>query len=343
MRIGIIGRADRTGLGIETEEFVRHFPDAKVLIAQIPSNEAQNGSYYDINLKSFPNASVCQLPLTSEQIRAFLADLDLLFTIETPYNPETFKIAREMGVKTILRVNYEWLEKFKDNPDLFLAPSLWHFNDYPEPSAYLPFPIATDRLPFKARKKAKIFVHIAGNMKAGYDRNGTEAFLKAIPLVKNQKIKFVIKSQVPIEGIDDKRVKVIVKDVENYWENWQESGDVLVLPRRYAGQSLPLNEAMASGLAIMATDMKPQSDFLPKKLLIPVRDFVQIDIKKPIEACFVDPVEIAKKIDEIAETDIEIYSKVSHHIAQQWSWDNLKQKYLEIFNNLYVSNNTNHD
>lgn len=343
MNIGIIGRADRTGLGVETEEFVRHFPEARVLIAKMPVREAENRPYYDLNLENLPNAQVCELPLTRRQIVAFLTGLDILFTIETPYNAETFKIAREMGVKTVLRVNFEWLEKYQSNPDLFLAPSLWRFGEYPEPKAYLPFPIATDRLPFKVRKKAKTFVHLAGNCKAGYDRNGTDAFLKAIPLVKNQNIKFIIKSQVPIDSLRDKRVKVIVQDLDNYWENWEGEGDVLVMPRRYAGQSLPLNEAMASGLAIMATDMSPQNEFLPKKLLIPVRDTKTIAIKQLVEVAELNPRDIASKIDEIAETDIEIYSRISHHIAQQWSWDNLKPKYLKIFNNLYASQDNNHN
>lgn len=337
MNLGIIGRADRTGLGVETEEFVRHFPEARVLIVKMPSCEAQNGSYYDLCPRKFPTAQICELPLKEKCLRAFLKGLDILFCLETPYNADTFRIAREMGVKTVLRVNFEWLERFKDNPDLFLAPSLWRFSAYPEPKAYLPFPIATDRLPFTLRKKAKIFVHIAGNCKAGYDRNGTEAFLKAIPLVKNPNIQFLIKSQVPIAGLKDTRVKVIVNDVENYWENWEEEGDVLVLPRRYAGQSLPLNEAMSRGLAIMATDMSPQNEFLPKKLLIPIRGTKVIGIRQAVEVAEVDPRDIAKKIDEIAETDISEYSKISGHIAQQWSWDNLKPKYLKIFNQLYAN------
>ena len=342
MKIGLIGRADRTGLGIETAEFVRHFPDTKVLIAAIPPKDAQNASYYDLNLKGLADCEVWDMPLSDKVLRAFLKGLDVLFTIETPYNRNAYKIAREMGVKTILRVNYEWLEDYESNPDIFLAPSLWHFSNYPQPSAYLPYPIATDRIKFRLRKKAKTFVHIAGNMKAANDRNGTEALIKAIPLVKNQNIKFIIKSQVEIPSIKDKRVQVICQDVENYWENWDGDGDVLVLPRRYAGQSLPLNEAMASGMAIMATNMSPQADFLPSELLIPIRGTLEMDINRPIEVCQINPRDIAAKIDEIAETDITRFSKISGHIAKEWSWDNLKPKYLTIFNNLYASNN-DHD
>ena len=343
MRLGLIGRADRTGLGIETAEFVRHFPDTLVLVVEIPTNEAQNGSYYELNLENTPKHILSGLPLTEATLRAFLAQIDVLFTIETPYNPETYKIAREMGVKTVLRVNFEWLDDFSDNPDLFLAPSLWRFDEYPSPSEFLPYPIATDRVPFKLRKKAKTFVHLAGNMKAGYDRNGTEAFLKAIPLVKSQEARFIIRSQVPIDCFDP-RVKVVVKDELNYWDNWKGEGDVLVLPRRYAGQSLPLNEAMASGLAIMASDMSPQNEFLPTDLLIPIETTKTVMIKKSVECAEILPEVIAKKIDEFAGRDISSYSKASGHIAKHWSWDALKPKYLKIFKQLYANaNNANHN
>jgi len=167
--------------------------------------------------------------------------------------------------------------------------------------------------------------------------------LKAIPLVKNQNIKFIIKSQVPIVGVNDHRVIFQCEDKENYWENWEGEGDVLVMPRRYAGQSLPLNEAMASGLAIMATDMSPQNEFLPAELLIPIRGKRVLGLRQTIEVAELNPQDIAKKIDEIAETDITRFSKISGMIAKAWSWETLKPKYLKIFNNLYVSKDNNHN
>ena len=327
-RIGIIGRADNTGLGVETWEFCRHIP-SKALIVSL-EHITEHRELYRLNLDRFKDYRVVKGIPTDEEIRDFLKGLDVLFTIETPYNRRTYDIAREMGVKTILRVNYEWFDE-RDRPDLIIAPSLYHFSDIPGPKEYLPFPINREVLPFKLRKKAKKFIHIAGNMKAGEDRNGTRLFLEAIPHIKSD-IEIVIKSQVPLE-CKDKRVRVDIANPNEYWKIWEDA-DVYVSPRRYAGQSLPLNEAMSQGMAVIMTDMAPQNQFLPNDFLIPVKHKKWLMIKRNIEIADIDPKEIARAIDSVANKDISKYSRISDSIAQNWSWKKLKPKYLKIFKNL---------
>ena len=327
MRIGIIGRADNTGLGIETWEFCRHFPEAKVMIVEYES--LYPGQIYKIYPERFNNPVIISERPVESDLEAFFKGIDVLFTIETPYYPKAFDIARRMGVKTILRVNYEWFRDYR--PNFYISPSLYHFNELPEPKVYLPFPINRKVLPFKLRKKAKKFIHIAGNMKAAYDRNGTELFLQAIPHIKSN-IEIIIKSQVPIVCAD-KRVRVDVCNHENYFDIWEDA-DVYVSPRRYAGQSLPLNEAMSLGMAVIMTDLTPQNDFLPKELLIKPLKVNTLMINREIEIADIDPKDIASKIDEIANKDISKYSKISNHIAQAWSWQTLKPRYERIFKNL---------
>lgn len=329
VKVGIIGRADNTGLGVETWEFCRHFPGAKVMIVSFAFIK-EFEQIYKLHLERFYKPEVVSGIPSEHELRIFLSNVDVLFTIETPYNPKTYEIAREMGVKTVLRVNYEWLEH-RSRPDLYIAPSLYHFDEIPEPKVYLPFPINREVLPFKLRKKAKKFIHIAGNMKAGYDRNGTDAFLEAIPHIKSN-IEIIIKSQVPIE-CRDPRVRVDVCDHENYWEIWEDA-DVLVSPRRYAGQSLPLNEALSLGMAVVMTDMAPQNEFLPNDFLIPATHKKPLMIKQNIEIAEINPKDIAAKIDEWAGKDIKKYSQISDNIASAWSWEALKSKYQQLFTNL---------
>lgn len=326
-KIGIIGRADNTGLGVETWELCRHFPEAKVMIVEFES--LYPGDIYKIYPERFNKPVIVAGIPTESQLEAFFKGIDVLFTIETPYYPKAFEIARRLGVKSILRVNYEWFRDYQ--PDFYVSPSLYHFNELPEPKAYLPFPINREVLPFKLRKKAKKFIHIAGNMKAAYDRNGTELFLQAIPYIKSN-VEIIIKSQIPIESIANRyaNVKVDVCNHKNYWEIWEDA-DVYVSPRRYAGQSLPLNEAMSLGMAVIMTDMTPQNSFLPKELLIKPLEIKKLMINREIEIADIDPKDIAAKIDEIANTDITKYSKISNHIAQAWSWENLKPKYQKLF------------
>jgi glycosyltransferase involved in cell wall biosynthesis len=327
-RAGIIGRADNTGLGVETWEFCRHIP-AKALIVSL-EHIAEHKDLYRLNLDRFDNFKVVKGIPTDDDLREFYKDIDVLFTIETPYNRRAYDIAREMGVKSILRINYEWFDN-KDNPDLFLAPSLYHFNDLPDPKKYLPFPINREVLPFKLKKKAKKFIHIAGNMKAGHDRNGTKLFLEAIKHIKSD-IEIIIKSQAPIE-CDDKRVRIDIANPNEYWKIWEEA-DVYVSPRRYAGQSLPLNEAMSRGMAVIMTDMAPQNGFLPKDLLITPKEIKKLMIKQEIEIADIAPEDIAKAIDNIANKDISRYSRQSDEVAKHWSWERLKTEYLKLFKNI---------
>jgi len=328
VKLGFIARFDTGGLGCESQEVLRWLKPDKVLAIQIGE------------LKHFPerlkghNFAIAQGIPTDNQIRDFLKGVDVLFTIETAYNQNTWKIAREMGVKTILRINYEWFDR-KDNPDLILAPSLWYFDLMPENKKYQVFPVNTEiikPIDLSADKiKPKTFLHIAGNCKAAYDRNGTQLILKAIPLVKNQNIKFIIRSQVPID-IKDKRVEIIIADVDDYSEIWKDDAQVFLYPRRYGGQSLSLNEAMARGLAILSSKVEPQKDFLHNELLLdPTKNGI-ITIKQQLEIFDFTPESLAKKIDEVASLDnVKKYCQHSLKVSDEWSWKKQVENYNKIF------------
>jgi glycosyltransferase involved in cell wall biosynthesis len=322
-------------------EFCRHFPDTEKLIIDFfdQFGRTKDKDIYKSHPGNIagPKAKIIKGVPTEDQIKRFLSGIDVLFTIETPYNSQTYHFARQMGVKTVLRLNYEWLDDRElefGHPDLFIAPSLYHFDDIPGPKEYLPFPIATDRLPGRIHKTAKHFIHIAGNCKASYDRNGTTALIKALRFIKSD-IKITIKSQVNFENeITDKRFILDPKSVDNYWENYPDDADVLILPRRYAGQSLPINEAMAKGMAIISTDMDPQNDFLHQAGLIPIKFEKSVKIKQHIDVAAIDPQDLARTIDRVAGMDIEPLSRQSLMVADAWSWDNLKDKYQNIFEKL---------
>jgi hypothetical protein len=327
IKIGIIGRGDNTGLGVETWEFARHIP-CKVMIVSLE----ELGPQYRIYPERFDNPTIIEGYPLDEHIADFIKDIDLLFFIETPYNDHTVEIARKQGVKTVMRVNYEWLVDYY--PDCYVVPSLYGYDQIPGPKVYLPFPINREVLPYKLRKKATKFIHIAGNMKAALDRNGTRLLLESLQYIKSD-IELVIKSQVPL-NCNDSRVRVDVCDQKNYWDIWEDA-DVYISPRRYAGQSLPLNEAMSLGLAIIMTDMEPQNQFLPKDLLIPIIGVRPMRIKKTIPFAEIDPIDIAKRVDQVAGQDIKKYSKISDNIAQAWSWETLKPKYLRLFKHICCS------
>jgi glycosyltransferase involved in cell wall biosynthesis len=323
MKLGLIVRDNDRGLGIQSWEFYKHLKPYKTLALEFAGEECFRERY--------KNARFCINRIENEDIDWLLDGADIVLSFETFYNNYIIEKARQKKVKTILQTNYEWYEG--QRPDLIIAPSLWHYDRLPEPKTYLPVPINRELLPFKLRDRAKIFLHNTGNLKAGYDRNGTELLLKAIPLVKSD-VKFIIKSQVPVEKIKDKRVEYIVKNKKNYWDCWKVNADILVSPRRYGGLSLPLNEAMSVGMPIIMTDIKPQNEFLPKELLVEPEGFGSVMIKQNVEVVDISPERLAKKIDEVANMPsykIKQYSKWSNYIAEEWSWDKLLPKYLKTF------------
>ena len=60
-------------------------------------------------------------------------------------------------------------------------------------------------------------------------------------------------------------------------------------------------------------------------------------VKKTIPIADLDPIDIAAAIDRIAGQDIKKYSKISNDIAQAWSWETLKPKYLRLFKHVCCS------
>lgn len=325
-KIGIIARCDNRGLGIQTWEFYKHIEPFKILIV-IFDHENNHPERYEKG-----NVRICKEKPDQSDLNWLLGGIDVLVVFETVYSSEVLSQAKQRGIATIMQPNWEWFDE-KDRPDLLIPPSLWHFEDYPDPKIYLPAPVNRDLIPFKLREKAKVFLHNAGNMQAGYDRNGTKILFEAIPLVKSD-VKFIIKSQIKIEGSKDGRIEMVCDDKLNYWEQWQTDADVLLYPRRYGGLSLPLNEAMSAGLVPIMIDCDPVNRFLPKELLIKPNGKEELFIRQKVESYSIMPDELAKKIDEIANKDITKFSKISDHIAENWSWTKLKSKYLRILNKI---------
>lgn len=327
MRLGLVVRADNSGLGTVSREFFDHLqPDRVVVI--------DNGAY-----QTFPERYGGIKPILAQAfdavaIRQFLEGLDCVLTIETPYNWAVFTIAREMGVKTILMPMYECLSKNHVKPDLYICPSKLDLDEVDGKKIYLPCPINTDRVKFRMRKKANVFVHNAGH--GGLvGRNGTDIFIKAIPLVKSREVRFVIRSQAAITlPYDDERVEVQFANFRNYWDLWNLQGDVFVFPHKFDGLSLPVQEALASGMPLITTAMYPFNKWLPTDFLVAVESQKQIRLSREITASFVSPRTIAERIDELAGQDIRQLSTLAGGIGEDLSWAKWLAPYEDVIEQL---------
>ena len=332
IRIGMVVRADQTGLGNQSQDWVMQLPIKKVLVAW-GQKQSDPSIYSGLEMR------VCEYGIpTIEEIEWLLEDIDLVLTIETPYNWKLIKMAKDKGVKTIIAPNYEQLpEILPAQPDLWLCVNPLNYQYISSPNkVYIPQPINRDVFQFKKRKKARIFLFNNGNG-GMHGRNSLHEFIQAIYL-SNADVKFIINSQVPIENINDERVEVHLGD-RPINEIWKE-GDIFVHLRKFGALSLPWNEAMSLGMPCLMVDRVPENLFLPKDLLIESNDKYMMRCRKdtiPIVANIINPVKVAEKIDKLANTDISEYSELMNKIAEEWSWKNLWEHFIGAFVNLITN------
>lgn len=337
--IGLIARADSTGLGIQSKEFFANIQCKALVIDFQNVGQPHMRHILEPDFTPFKNQDIFQWghrhnmrgDIPRGTIERFLEGVDTLFCMETPYDYDIFDECRVRGIKTILQLNYEFLD-FPNRhgirpPDLFAAPSYWNWDLIPNPKVYLPFP-TTIR---PTRKAYNTFVHIAGRH-AIQDRNGTQTLLQALQFVRNQ-MKVIIHVQHDTYFEPNRRSNVeLIVDTRNkpdYRDNYD--GGILVIPRKYGGLCLPINEALSFGMPVITTDISPNNNWLPKEWLIPASHAGQIQAKRTIDYFEGDPVALAAKMDEMCDPDTYLKeSKRAEEIAQTISWDNLRSRYLEV-------------
>lgn len=349
MRLGLFGaRADNGGLGCQTFEFFRNMRPVKTAIIDISSvNKQPNFMHRYMNAKT-PDQEIVMIKgfPTVADCREFIKGIDVLICFEIPYNYEIFRLAREAGVKTVLQYNYEFLEYMKNNslplPDVFISPSQWHMTEVIDKLGkdalvlLIHNPVARDRLPWRKISQIKTFVHVAG-VALFKDRNGTNLLLDAIPHIKRQNIKIIIYSQHKLPQITDPRVEVREMNIEEYPDLYKE-GDCLILPRRYGGQTLQLNEAMSCGMIPIMLNIDPNGHMCRPESLVEVTDTEKITTRgATIDCANTKPEYLAAKIDEFAnmrKEQVEELNLDSNGYAEWISWESLQPKWEAFFEDL---------
>lgn len=334
MRLGMLVRADDRGLGNMTWEAWRHLQPERTLVVRVGALTP-----YEERLDRYPDARVADwdgVSLAEDDMDWLLEGSDVIYTAETPYDYRLLELARLRGVATVVHGMWEFLRWAVDDslprPDLFLAPSTWCYEAWPEPKALLPVPVALDRFAGRQRTQVDQFLHVGGH-RAHADRNGTNAVLAALRHVRRP-APLLIRSQsrvsVPtrVRGV---QVTAAIRDVEDYWRLYDQ-GDVLLAPRRYGGLSLPMNEAMAAGMAVIASDIEPQNEFLPGTALVGGPRRQQRAAAQIVPAIDVDPRGLAAKMDELVKEPelVAELSAASLAYAESISWERLLPSYRAL-------------
>lgn len=352
MKLGLVARADNSGLGMQTWEFYRHIHPDKTMVIDISAfnNNKNYPDRYDqaTYITGFP---------TDQDWEQFFQGLDVVFTAESGYTQNFYHIARRMGVKTAVQYNYEFMDWLVNpdfpRPDMLVAPSQWHYQDVQSwcevnnvKHIYLHCPVDRTKLPLRTIKKARTFLHVAGKA-AAHDRNGTETVIKAAELLKTQ-AKIVIHFQ-GNQGLahqathkyedylkqyleqSSRNITLRKQEYDNYQDIYAE-GDVMILPRRYGGNCLPMNEALSVGMPVIMPAISPNSVFLPKNWLTPASKVGSFTPRTTIDIYQVSPQALATKIDEfynMNENQMWFENLKANELAKIIDWQVLAPKYRE--------------
>lgn len=256
----------------------------------------------------------------SEEI--LLEQCDTLIFFETPFNWKIIPKARGLGIKTILIPMYECTRyPLPYQPDEIWCPSPLDYRFYTgrgEECKQIQIPVD---VPWKLRSKAVTFIHNAGNGGLG-GRNGTKELIEAFSLVKSE-ARLIIRSQIPIQ-CDNPKIEVRVGTFDDIWSE----GDVFIFPEKFNGLSLPLQEAFASGMLVMAGARFPMTEWLPKEPLIPVAGYHTERISVEFDCAEYDPKVIAEKIDIWYSKDIRNFSLRGKEFNTKNSWKALKETFI---------------
>ena len=342
MRLGIIARADKTGLGNQTKELVDMLKPDKILLIDSShfNGNKQHPEWYDgYNVQTTSEGFA-----TYSEVGEFLTDIDVVISCEIFYSHRLSNLAHRRGIKTILQYNYEFFEHFVHDgirqPHILLGPSLWNIDKMREYFGnhsiiiHLPPPTTTEIFAnakeINMSKTHKRILHVAGK-RAHSDRNGTDTIIEMLKYSKAD-YELVITVQGDYDPkCEDSRLTIRNDNPDNRADLY--SGfDLMVLPRKYGGLCLPMNEALLSGLPVILTNVSPNNTILPLEWLVEASYDRTINFKGPTDSYETDPEKLAELVDKfINEYDIPATKHKAYEIGyNNFAPDVLKDKYLSI-------------
>lgn len=331
MRVGMICYATSQGLGHLAKDFYDARIVTDVMVYRHPGGTAPS------HMDWYPKGTYewKTKPFKGDVLERWLDDIDIVLCFETPFDWDLPKRCRERGVKTAVMPMYEWfLQKPPHQFDLFLNPSLLDQEYFPK-GIYIPVPV---RQKWKQRTHAVKWLHNAGNIGCR-GHKGTLELLKAMKYVKSP-IDLTVRCQFK-RGLDalinesgckkDRRITFVSKEIP--YEQLFVDHDCVVVPEKFNGLSLPLQEAFASGMMVVTTNRFPTNTWLPQEPLLPVKSMHKATTQRghlEFDECVVDPQDIAKKIDELWGSDISEISLQGKQYGIENSWEALTPRYMEV-------------
>jgi hypothetical protein len=332
MRVGTVCYATEQGLGYLAKAFYDNGVVTDPVIIRHGSRSRVSGWY--------PGALIADRPyqLTDLAYPFFdrLAACDVVLFFETPFDWTLIPRLRSKGVKTVLMPMYECEPAvLPEVPDLFINPSALDQRYYPT-GVHVPVPAPSfQEVPWRARGVVEAFVHNAGHggLKG---RNGTAEVVNAWRYVKSP-AKLLVRAQGEFNlgdygyPIDDVRVTLQTGTFDR--KTLYDAGEVFLFPEKFNGLSLPLQEAYAAGMLVMATDRFPNNTYLPHPPLIPTDGSRKNRVSQrcnEFDEAVVRPEAVAEMVDAWYGKDVGEFGGMGRVWREENSWERLRPRYLEV-------------
>jgi hypothetical protein len=210
-------------------------------------------------------------------------------------------------------------------PSHFIAPSLLD-QRYFSNSEYIPVPVDVK---WKYRTTANTFVHNAGHFGL-QGRNGTRELVEAMKLVTSP-AQLLLRCQESPPFLIPPLPNITLQIGNVPYESLWDEGDVFIFPEKFNGLSLPLQEARAAGMLIIATDRFPMNTWLPTEYLIKPETTYRTNIGGSyldFEESIISSKSIAETIDKVYGQCIADYSIAGNAWGNSMSWERLGQRWL---------------
>jgi glycosyltransferase involved in cell wall biosynthesis len=336
VKIGLFGaRADERGLGRLTSEFFAHMAPERTLVVDM----AAHARGFTQHLDRYPGATVVRFNggrFDTGVMERFFAGLDVAVMYETAYDHRAYTIARAAGCRTVLMAMPEFhrhlTERRLPAPDAVWVPTPWLLERFPAGTPVVPVPVERCEPAGGSRGDGEPLriLHVAGHRTTG-DRNGTLILLAALAQVR-EPVSVRIVSQEPhlprpprtAPGVE---VDMALHGVDDH-RRLYDGADVLVMPRRYGGLCLPVQEALGAGLGVVMTDCEPNRIWPIAS--VPSRRGAVVRAPGGIVPTWdVDPADLARVIDRLASDPGEVATlrARSREWADRHTWDRLEARY----------------
>lgn len=343
MRVGTVTYMTDQGIAHLARDFYRHGVVTDPLLLRYPRGaRTDHPEWYP---PGTPVLATRTGTTSLQQVRDWMKRVDVVMFVETPFDWELVNYARNCGKKTALVTMYEW---FPERPpaafDLYLCPSLLDYDVFRErtvadrPCNVVHLSVPAPELPWARRTTAKRFLHNAGHV-GSRNHKGTDTLLTAWNYVKSD-AQLTVRCQSPelllrLKGscggtANPTWDRIKFEHSVPYETLFPPEYDVYVAPERYNGLSLPLQEAFASGMAVVSTDRYPANTWLPRELMVTPTGYNRVRAAPghlEIDEAQVDPKDLAAKIDAVYGTDVSAYSDAGRAWADANSWAVLGPKY----------------